>query len=201
MKIKLLKMCNYYGIDFNMCKPKTIKGVEKLIGVWEDDGVYKRFKAIGAKRYLYEYENGELNFTISGVNKHYGVPYLLHTFSQLGDDEHYELFKLAYSPDVRQMKESEEALTEVCKLHNEGKLSYDEIFNRFNEGLYFPPEATGKQTVTYIDKVTAATVVDYLGNSKYCMELSSVHMEPQDYSLSRTREYLEFLLNFKDGSI
>lgn len=201
MKLKLLKMCNHYNIPFSMCEPKTIKGVKKLIGVWEDDGSYKTFKTIGAKRYIYEYDKGDLNFTISGVNKHYGVPYLLHHFSQLTDNEHYDLFKLAYSPDSRLFKESKEALEKVRELHLNGSLSYDEIFNHFNEGLYFPPEATGKQTITYIDKPTCAKVTDYLGNSKVCIEWSSIHMEPQDYSMSRTQEYLDFLFGFTDASI
>ena len=33
------------------------KGVKKIIGVWEIEDGYKRFKAVGAKRYIYEYEN------------------------------------------------------------------------------------------------------------------------------------------------
>ena len=201
MKLKLLKMCNHYDIPFSMCQPETKKGEKKLIGIWEDDGVYKTFKTIGAKRYIYEYDKGEINFTISGVNKHYGVPYLLHKFSQLTDDESYSLFKLAYSPDSRLFEESKEAMEKVRELHLSGKLSYDEIFNNFNEGLYFPSDATGKQTITYIDKPTIATITDYLGNKKVCMEWSSVHMEPQDYSMSRTQEYLDFLFGFSDASI
>lgn len=201
MKLKLLKMCNFYQIPFSMCEPETPKGVKKLIGVWEDDGVYKVFKTIGAKRYIYENEDGSLSFTVSGVNKHYGVPYLLHHFSQLKDNSYYDLFKLAYTTDSRLYKESKEALHKVTELHNNGLLSYDEIFDNFNEGLYFPPEATGKQTITYIDKPTCATITDYKGNSKFCLEWSSIHMEPQDYSMSRTAEYLLFLQGFSDASI
>lgn len=201
MQLKLLAMCRFYHIDYAMCKPKTIKGVEKIIGVWEPDGVYKTFKTIGAKRYLYEYENGELNFTISGVNKHYGVPYLLHTLSQLKDDESYELFKLAYTTDTRLKKESEEAMEKVLQLRSSKLITYEKIFEAFNEGLYFPPEATGKQTVTYIDEPTYAEVTDYLGNTKLCIEMSSIHMEPQDYSMSRTQEYLDFLRGFQDASL
>lgn len=201
MKMKLLRMCNHYQIPFSMCEPETIKGVKKLIGIWEDDGMYKTFKTIGAKRYIYEGEDGKLNFTISGVNKHYGVPYLLHHFSQLTDNEHYDLFKLAYTQDSRLFEESKDALKKVIELHNSGELSYDEIFNNFNEGLYFPKEATGKQTITYIDRPTIANVTDYLGNTKMCIEWSSVHMEPQDYSMSRTQDYLDFLFGFSDASI
>ena len=201
MKIKLLKMCNHYSIPFSMCEPMTKKGEKKLIGVWEDDGVYAQFKTIGAKRYIYEYPTGEINFTISGVNKHYGVPYLLHKYTNRTSEEDYSLFKLAYSPDSRLFEESKQALNELREMRKNGLIDYSEIFKHFNEGLYFPPESTGKQTITYIDKPTIATVTDYLGNRKVCMEWSSIHMEPQDYSMSRTQEYLDFLFGFSDASI
>lgn len=74
---QLLKMCNHYKIPFSKCKPKTIKGEEKLIGVWEMEEGYNRFKTVGAKRYIYEQRDGKLNLTVSGLNKKYAVPYLL----------------------------------------------------------------------------------------------------------------------------
>lgn len=80
-------------------------------------------------------------------------------------------------------------------------VDYHDIFDHFNEGLYFPAEATGKQTITYLDKPTIATVTDYLGNQKVCLEWSSIHMEPQDYSMSRNQDYLDFLFGFTDASI
>lgn len=74
---KLLDMCNHYNIPFNKCRPKTKKGEEKLIGVWDMEKPYVRFKTVGAKRYIYEYEDGELSLTVSGLNKKYAIPYLL----------------------------------------------------------------------------------------------------------------------------
>lgn len=70
---KLKKMCDYYNIPFEMCKPKTIKGKEKIIGVWDYEGTYKCFKTLGAKRYLY-YDT-ELHATIAGVSKSGVVEY------------------------------------------------------------------------------------------------------------------------------
>lgn len=201
MKFKLMKMCAHYNIPLEMCHPKTIKGEEKWIGTWEDDAFYKTFRTIGAKRYMYEDSKGKLSFTISGVNKKYGVPYLLSRYTQLTSDEWYEKFKLAYNPTAATKEESEKIMDEILELHNSGKLSYDKIFDAFTEGLYFPPGATGKQTITYIDKITVADVVDYLGNTAHCVESSSIHMEPQDYSLSRSADYLKFLQGFEDGSI
>lgn len=65
---KLQKMCSHYDIDFTLCKPKTIKGVEKLIGVWDYEGKYNNFKTLGAKRYMTE-KNGNYEITIAGLPK------------------------------------------------------------------------------------------------------------------------------------
>ena len=56
--------------------PKTIKGIEKPIGVWDYDGHYKRFKTLGAKRYMVEYDDGKISLTVSGLNKKTAIPYL-----------------------------------------------------------------------------------------------------------------------------
>lgn len=68
-------MCNYYKIDYSRCSPKTIKGVEKTLGLWDFEGIYERFKTLGAKRYMYITDEG-LSFTISGLNKLEASPYL-----------------------------------------------------------------------------------------------------------------------------
>lgn len=74
---QLLKMCNHYKIPFSKCQPKTIDGKPKLIGVWEREKGYKRFKTVGAKRYMYENSDGSLNMTVSGINKKFAIPWLL----------------------------------------------------------------------------------------------------------------------------
>ena len=71
---------NYHGIEYEgNCNPKTIKGVEKVIGIFELDGVYKRFKTLGAKRYIYENAKG-INITVSGVNKKTATPWLVNEY-------------------------------------------------------------------------------------------------------------------------
>ena len=66
---KLKEMCEHYQIDFNRCKPKTIKGVEKLIGVWDYEETYKHFKTLGAKRYIVEENTGDFSITVAGLSK------------------------------------------------------------------------------------------------------------------------------------
>ena len=66
---KLRKMCDYYNIDFNLTRPKTIKGVEKPLGIFDREDDIKTFKTLGAKRYLMTLENDETVLTVSGVPK------------------------------------------------------------------------------------------------------------------------------------
>ena len=198
IKTQLRAMCNYWKIDFNLCQPKTKSGTPKLIGVWEIEESYRHFKTIGAKRYIYEYDDGKMNFTVSGVNKKYGMPYLLRTFS---NPEYAELYRLAYNPTYLEKEQSKEAWAKLIELHENGVIPYEDVFAKFNEGLYFPSDATGKQTLTYIDEPIIDICTDYLGNKCAIYELSCVHMEPQSYFMSQTLEYSRFLQGFKDASL
>lgn len=85
-------------IPFDMVEPSTIKGEKKLLGVWDFDGFYSRFKTLGAKRYLVEYadsplnkpdDRGRISMTVSGVNKEIATPYLL---EQYGKDGIFDAF-------------------------------------------------------------------------------------------------------------
>lgn len=65
---KLEDACEYHGINKDKIAPVTIKGKEKPLGVWDDDGQYDHFKTLGAKRYLVE-QDGHYKCTVAGVNK------------------------------------------------------------------------------------------------------------------------------------
>lgn len=83
-------MCDHYGLKYeDVLLPKTIKGEQKPLGVWDHDAHYDKFKTLGAKRYMV-YEHGELNITVSGVNKKFAVPYLL---ENCGVDGAFEAFE------------------------------------------------------------------------------------------------------------
>lgn len=84
---KLRKMCHTYGIDFEMCQPKAPSGKKKPLGVWDFDGHYKKFKTLGAKRYMTLDDNDKLSITVAGVNKKSAVPYLLERY-----DDPFEAF-------------------------------------------------------------------------------------------------------------
>lgn len=198
IECEISRMCKFMGINPKLCHPKTVKGKTKTIGVFEIEESYKTFKTIGAKRYIYEYESGELLFTVSGVNKHYGVPYLLRKYSHIPEGIDLDL---AYSANPNLEKESKAELQKVIEAHNSGEIDYKQVLEKFNEGLYFPPDATGKQTLTYVDNSCCFPVTDYRGLTHTVFEYSYIHMEPQSYYMSQTEEYKKLLLGYKDASL
>lgn len=80
---QLKDAAEHHGIDFERLSPKDPKGESHTIGLWDLDGRYKRFKTLGAKRYMVEDNEGNINITVSGINKSIAVPYLIETY---GDD-------------------------------------------------------------------------------------------------------------------
>lgn len=67
---KLQRACKCHGISFEYyCRPKNNKGVVKPLGVWDFDAHYKRFKTLGAKRYLYELDDGSIHYVVAGAKR------------------------------------------------------------------------------------------------------------------------------------
>lgn len=94
---KLRRACNFHKVEFSKVEPQTIKGTNKMLGVWDYEGRYRRFKTLGAKRYMVEEENAltvdgkdyNYSITVSGVNKKCAIPYMLEKF---GDDGIFDGF-------------------------------------------------------------------------------------------------------------
>lgn len=202
VEVELRAMCRYHNIPFSLCEPKTKKGEKKLIGIYEYEGEYQLFKTIGAKRYMFE-KNNELWFTISGVNKYKGMPYLLWEYAIDWEyiPEFREIAEIAYSNSPLLVDQAKENMQYIRNLRLDGKLDYENVFDHFSEGLFFPPDATGKNTLTYVDTPFIEECVDFLGNRTTVMEMSYIHMEPQSYYMSQTEAYLKFLEGFQDASI
>lgn len=66
-------------------KPKNNKGVEKILGVWDREEPIKKFKTLGAKRYLCYYGNKEYKITVAGLSKSYGAKYLTNNYKTTKD--------------------------------------------------------------------------------------------------------------------
>lgn len=81
---RLYQAMDYHGLDRSLVEPETIKGEKKILGVWDFDGHYAKFKTLGAKRYVVEYSQDERNkgdkgkkaITIAGLGKKEGVAYM-----------------------------------------------------------------------------------------------------------------------------
>ena len=78
---KLKEACKHHNITFDYVSPKTIKGEEKTLGVWDFEGKYERFKTLGAKRYLVELLDKKTNrlvqkLTVAGLSKSIAIDYM-----------------------------------------------------------------------------------------------------------------------------
>lgn len=155
---KLKRMCEHYDLDFKQLQPQRQDGGYDKIGLWDLDGHYKRFKTLGAKRYLVEYDNGDLELTVAGLSKTNGIEYM--------------------------------------KRKSKNNL---EVFEMFNDELYIPAEETGKMTHTYIDSEREFMMLDYNGVECLVNTKSGVHLEKCDFTLSITRQYMNFIENLKKG--
>lgn len=89
VKKKIETCLKHYNIPLSMAYPKTKKGEVKPMGVWDDEGMYSRFKTLGAKRYMTE-KKGKMEITIAGVSKKAGMKYLQHTYKE--NDAIFEAF-------------------------------------------------------------------------------------------------------------
>lgn len=86
----LQEMCEVQGFEFEDFAPKTKDGKTKIIGLYDYEGDYDRFKTLGAKRYAYE-KGGRFNITVAGVNKKQAVPYM-QELAELQGCDIFEIF-------------------------------------------------------------------------------------------------------------
>lgn len=93
---------------YNGAFADDIKGMRHYMGIYEDEGMYKRFETMGAKSYVYEDQKGGLHITIAGVPKKAGAAELenMGGFSayQVGATFHDGVTETRYN-DMRQFKE------------------------------------------------------------------------------------------------
>lgn len=85
---KIKASSDYHGLDESLYAPYTKKGKQKIIGVWDDEGVYNQFKTLGAKRYLtMRVQSTEPHYmiTLAGSNKKKTMAYLLKTGNPFGN--------------------------------------------------------------------------------------------------------------------
>lgn len=168
---KLEAAMDYHHLPYSLLRPKTIKGVEKPLGIWDFDGFYLRFKAVRAKAYMvyaYDKDKGHNDFkmTVAGLSKENAMEYL-----KLKGDPIKQFQHEMYIPET--------------------------FITKDEKGREIVKSATGKLTHTYIDESFSCTVTDYKNNTCVVAERSCVHLENADYHLSLSRAYQDFLLGIR----
>lgn len=66
---RIRKVSEELRIPYEKFAPKDIKGVERMLGVFDNDGNYSEFITQGAKKYAYRTEDDVVHITVSGVPK------------------------------------------------------------------------------------------------------------------------------------
>lgn len=159
----------FYGItDPDIFAPKTLKGVPKPVGYFdrEDDAV--AFRTLGAKRYCYETEDGELHVVVAGLPK-----------ADPADPEN------PHDPnDPRAMDDK--------GLPNSWQGMIRSI-DDFRHGIVWDTRQACKTRMVYDDHQKERVFVDYRGNSYTCRDRYGICAIPTTCSMSFGDDYADFL--------
>ena len=79
--------------------------------------------------------------------------------------------------------------------------SVDGVFRMFTDDLYIPAKNTGKNTHTYIDEPMHYIIKDFKGEQCEIRTPSGVHLSKCEFTLSLSKQYLNFLNRYKKGEI
>lgn len=116
------------GIPRDKFFPRDKNGISHRLGIFEDDGQYKKFKTLGAKKYCYVDNNNELHMTVSGVRK--SAVSQLHSIEDFKDGtvfdvEHAQKLIMTYVDDMPPI------------VWNKGQ--YDEFYSNYQYGICAQP--------------------------------------------------------------
>ena len=75
---KISDASTFHRISVDEFSPQNKSGKKVTIGLWDFEGVYDKFKTLGAKRYLVQ-KDGKFSLTVAGVNKKSACKYLEET--------------------------------------------------------------------------------------------------------------------------
>lgn len=188
---KLKETLDYYDIDFELTRPKTIKGKAKPLGVWDYEfdfdsngnaiPSYDVFKTLGAKRYMVE-KNGKLHMTVSGLSNVY----------MYEDDykKYCEKHNKIYSHDNWVKLYSN---TPMQYIIDHGGMSF------FEDEMLIPATHSRRLTHTYKDDYYTCTLIDYTGQPAKVEEFCYIHLEPSEFKLSFAEEFINFLVGVENG--
>lgn len=116
------------GIPRDKFCPLDKNGIPHRLGIFDDDGQYKKFKTLGAKKYCYVDNEDKLHMTVSGVRK--GAVSQLHDIEDFKDGtvfdvEHAQKLIMTYVDDMSPI------------VWNKGQ--YDEFHSNYQHGICAQP--------------------------------------------------------------
>lgn len=116
------------GIPRDKFCPKDKYGIPHRLGIFDDDGQYKKFKTLGAKKYCYVDNDNKLHMTVSGVRK--SAVSQLHDIDDFKDGtvfdvEHAQKLIMSYVDDMPPI------------VWNKGQ--YDEFYSSYQHGICAQP--------------------------------------------------------------
>lgn len=80
-----------------------------------------------------------------------------------------------------------------------GENNPEKVFEKFDNELTVSADKTGKNTHTYIDNRLEGFITDYNGNKERVIALSGVHLEKAEFTLSVTKQYINFINDLRKG--
>lgn len=161
---KIEKSAKHFHFDISMYMPE-----KKIIGIWGDEGIYEKFKTIGAKRYLTFRHITMKPFEDNGMSVQLTVPVHMVTLAGANKEKSCAYLRTTKKP-----------------------------FENFDDDLIIPPKYAGRLVLTYIDNEIEGDIIDYNGVPYHYHELSCIHMESSEYNMRLSHRYIEYLKGLKD---
>lgn len=190
------------GSDYAYCDTDSVKFIGEHPGFEKEYNKMILKKLISACRYHHININRVMPKTREGKIKPLGV---------FEFDGHYKKAKflgakrylVEYAKDPRNGKKSGKLQITVAGLNKKKGAEYintfPDPFKVFRDDMEVPKEYSGRQVATYIDEPISGTVTDYLGTRARYNELSALHLEESEYTMSIADDYLDYLLGIKEA--
>lgn len=194
---RLEKAMDYHNLPRELVRPKNKKGEEKPLGLWDNDGNYRKFKALRAKSYMYQTWKPNMDWAKKYHKKMIKMRVVKHETYNVKRDDRIKIIKatmyalLTYHMTCAGVNGAE-ATKYLIKKDPFHPMSL------FKDDMRIPSSYTGKLTHTYIDSPIREPVKDKDGNVFIIYEKSFVHLEPCDYDFSLAAEYVRFLKGYKN---
>lgn len=140
----------------------------RTIGTWEIDKMYKRFKGLGSKRYMYEKQNGTIKCVVAGCRK-----------------------------SKKPGKEGVSTIVIQNEYNNLTRNEDVDVFDFFSNKMVIDEEHSEKLCSLYVEDHVRFTSTDYLGNAEEIDIPSCVVLKEIPFNMSLGRRHLNLLIAIK----